>query len=122
MHSISVDITFKAEHHLLLPNGQKEQPHVHDWQVRASVTTEQLPDTGWVMDFHHLIKLLNETVQPLSVAGCLNNLPEFNHTNPTAERLARYIYQILLTKIPNPLQLAEVTVWETKNCRATYRP
>jgi 6-pyruvoyltetrahydropterin/6-carboxytetrahydropterin synthase len=122
MHNIAVDIVFKAAHYLLLHDGQKEQSHVHDWQVRANVSAQQLSDTGWVMDFHHLTNLLNETVQPLSTANSLNDITEFDQANPTAERLAQYIYEHLQKKIPAPLQLTEVTVWETKNCRATYRP
>jgi 6-pyruvoyltetrahydropterin/6-carboxytetrahydropterin synthase len=120
MHNIAVDIVFKAAHYLLLPDSQKEQPHVHNWQMRATVASRQLTDTGWVMDFHHLTSLLQETVEPLSAANCLNDLAEFQQANPTAEHLAQYIYEHLLKKIPASLQLTKVTVWETNSCRATY--
>lgn len=121
MYNIDVDIVFEAAHFLSLPDGKKEQSHLHNWKVRATVASQQLTDTGWVMDFHHLTHLLNETVGPLSAAGCLNNLAEFQQTNPTAERLAQYIYERLQKKVPAPLQLTAVTVWETSSCRATYR-
>jgi len=120
MHNIAVDIVFKAAHYLLLPDSQKEQPHTHNWQVRAAVSAQQLTNTGWVMDFHHLTSLLNETVQPLSSANCLNDLAEFQQINPTAERLAQYIYEHLQKKIQAPLLLTKITVWETNSCRATY--
>jgi len=47
----------------------------------------------------------------------MNELPEFAAQNPTAENIARFIFDRLKTTLP---EIASVSVWETATSCATY--
>ena len=126
MYSIAVEIVFNAGHFLFLSvsDGKCEQPHRHDWRVRATVEAEKLGEFEMVMDFQHLRQLLRRIVRPLEQAQNINELPCFSDVgrNPSTERIARYIYDKLAESLPEQTGLTEVLVWETPDCRAGYRP
>ena len=55
----------------------------------------------------------------------LNELSPFDVLNPSAENIARYIYDETAKQLqpqPNGAAIASVTVWETDSTFATYRP
>ena len=52
--------------------------------------------------------------------SCLNEVTPFDRINPTAENLAKTIYQELKPRIPEQ-QIKEVKVWESPVCCAVYR-
>jgi len=124
MYEIAVEIVFHAGHFLKLPQGPRESLHRHAWRVRITVASEVLDAAGLVMDFHQLRNLLRQTVAPLEKPQAINDLPEFTGAdkNPSTERIARYIYDRLLTQLPRSVSLTEVFVWETPTCRAGFRP
>ena len=121
MYKVESEIEFEASHYLLLAGGQREETHSHPWRVRASVEADGLDESGLVMDFHHLQRLLAEIVAPMSMAGVINEMSEFSNDNPSAERIARYIYEQLAGRLAGNVRLAEVLVWEGIGCRAGYR-
>jgi 6-pyruvoyltetrahydropterin/6-carboxytetrahydropterin synthase len=52
----------------------------------------------------------------------LNELPAFQHRNPTAENLAQYIYERLVQRLPGgSVRLDRVRVWESETTAASYR-
>ena len=55
----------------------------------------------------------------------LNELPPFDVLNPSAENIARHIYDEAAKQMhqaPNGAAIASITVWETETSAATYRP
>jgi len=55
----------------------------------------------------------------------LNELSPFDVVNPSAENIARYIYDQTakqLHEVPNGAGVSSITVWETDVTAATYRP
>jgi 6-pyruvoyltetrahydropterin/6-carboxytetrahydropterin synthase len=55
----------------------------------------------------------------------LNELPPFDTLNPSAENIARHIYDQTSKQIretPNGAGIGSVTVWETETTAATYWP
>jgi len=122
MYTVAVEIVFPAGHYLQL-SGMKEPLHQHDWRVRAQVGAQMLNQYELLMDFHHLQRLLLKITEPISRAGVLNELDYFktNPINPSAERVAEFIYQQLEQLLPQGVTLMEVTVWETDDCRASFR-
>jgi 6-pyruvoyltetrahydropterin/6-carboxytetrahydropterin synthase len=121
MYSISVETGFDAGHYLLLPGGQKEVPHHHQWCVEAIVEATSLDKNGLIMDFHDLRAYLDGVVEPLTLPDYINDLPQFKEINPSAEQLARYIYEKLTDKLAGRVQLKEVRVFEAQGCWAGYR-
>lgn len=127
MYSIAAEIVFNAGHYLVGSHGKQEQPHHHDWRVRATVESAQLDNCGLVMDFQMLQRLLRQIVEPMKQAEFINNLTELaagddTNINPSTERIARYIYDGLARQLPGRVHLTEVLVWETPDNRAAYRP
>jgi 6-pyruvoyltetrahydropterin/6-carboxytetrahydropterin synthase len=55
----------------------------------------------------------------------LNELSPFDVLNPSAENIAKYIYDQTakeLHQVPNGAGVSSITVWETDVTAATYRP
>jgi 6-pyruvoyltetrahydropterin/6-carboxytetrahydropterin synthase len=74
-------------------------------------------------DFTVLKRLLRDISEPLDHVF-LNDIEPFTTVNPSSENLAVYIYEQMKNglKLDNPVEIAEVKVWETDIQSATYRP
>lgn len=122
MYRAAKEIVFRASHYLRFGQDGQEEPHEHDWRIRAVVESSELPPDGMVMDFEELGRRLRQIAEPLRQAQMLNKHVAFENHNPSAEHLARYIYEQLEKFIPETAKLQEVVVWEQEDCQASYRP
>lgn len=123
MFEVSVEHTFAAGHALRNYRGKCENVHGHNYRVRVLVRGEALDETGMLADFVVLKKILRDISEPLDHVF-LNDLPPFDKLNPSAENMAWYIWDKMQQQLKqaNPVEVAEVTVWETDIQSATYRP
>lgn len=123
MFEVSVEHTFAAGHALRNYRGKCENVHGHNYRVQVTVRGAQLDETGMLADFVELKRLLRAISEPLDHVF-LNDLPPFDEINPSAENMAVYICQKMQEGISqqNPVEVAEVKVWETDIQAATYRP
>jgi 6-pyruvoyltetrahydropterin/6-carboxytetrahydropterin synthase len=124
MYEVSVDETFAAAHNLRNYKGKCEDLHGHNYKVRVVLAGEKLDDTGLLYDFVHLKQVIQGVIRSLD-HKYLNELPPFDTLNPSAENLARYIYDQTSKQIhqtSNGAGIASITVWETETSAATYRP
>ncbi len=119
MFEISVDTHFMASHQLVLADGSKESPHEHIWEVTAFVSSKKLNNTGIVMDFRDLTHKLDDITAPFE-KKMLNNLEYFQKYNPTAENVAKFIFDRLEPLLPENVKLSAVSVIEAANCKAKY--
>jgi 6-pyruvoyltetrahydropterin/6-carboxytetrahydropterin synthase len=87
------------------------------------VRGEKLDATGMLADFVELKRLLRNISEPLDHVF-LNDIEPFTTVNPSAENIALYICEKMQQGITqaNPIEVAEVKVWETDIQSATYRP
>ena len=72
----------------------------------------------------HLKQVIQGVIR-LARPQYLNEFPPFDVLNPSAENIARYIYDETAKQLPaapNGAGIASVTVWETETSAATYRP
>jgi len=123
MYEISVDTTFAAAHNLRDYYGKCEDLHGHNYKVRVVVEGPQLDSTGLLYDFVHLKQVIQGVVQSLD-HKYLNELAPFDTLNPSAENIARHIYDETakhLRQSPNAARVSGVTIWETDASAATYR-
>ena len=123
MYEVSVDETFAAAHNLRNYHGKCEDLHGHNYKVRVVLAGRELDDTGLLYDFVHLKRVIQEVIGNLD-HKYLNELEPFDKLNPSAENIAKYIYDCSakqLRKTPNAAGIASVTVWETDTSAATYR-
>ena len=123
MFEVSVEHTFAAGHALRNYRGKCENVHGHNYRVQVLVRGEKLDQTGMLADFVVLKKLLRDISERLDHVF-LNDIEPFITVNPTAENMAVYFCEKMQEglKMENPVEVAEVKVWETDIQSATYRP
>jgi len=123
MYEISVDEQFAAAHNLRDYHGKCEDLHGHNYKVRVVLEGKELDSTGLLYDFVHLKHVIQDVIRSLD-HKYLNELEPFDKLNPSAENIARHIYDETskhILKSPNATRVAGVTVWETETSAATYR-
>ena len=120
MFTISVETHFQASHQLTLPDGSKEPVHSHDWAVTASLSSEKLNNMGVVMDFHTLREMVDKTVAGFDNTA-LESIGYFQQNNPSAENVAKYIYDKLRNELPEGVKLRNIRVVEEPGCSAKFR-
>jgi 6-pyruvoyltetrahydropterin/6-carboxytetrahydropterin synthase len=124
MYEVSVDETFAAAHNLRGYKGKCEDLHGHNYKVRVTVEGRELDSVGLLYDFVRLKQVISGVIRSLD-HKYLNELSPFDLLNPSAENIARHIYDESvkqLERAPNGAGIASVTVWETETSAATYRP
>jgi 6-pyruvoyltetrahydropterin/6-carboxytetrahydropterin synthase len=94
--------------------------HGHNYELIVKLVGHVDPQTGYVYD----MKLLNELVkQEITERFDHKNLnldtEEFKELNPTAENIARIIYELLRKKIDPAFDL-EITLYETPRNYVVY--
>jgi len=125
MFDVNIEHKFSAGHSLRNYHGRCENIHGHNWKVEVAVSGSELDSAGMLVDFIHLKKLLTGIVDRLD-HQFLNDVPPFDAINPSAENIARYVYEELTKGLDGandraPVQLSQVKVWETDDASAVYR-
>ncbi len=124
-YTLAAEASFSAAHRL--PEVDKcDRLHGHNWRVRLSVRIDEanLDGLGMGIDFRRIEEVAQAAVADFDHAY-LNDLEPFKDKHPTAERLARVVYDraaARLAGIAPTAQLIEVEAWEMSNYRVTYRP
>lgn len=124
MYILTVEDGFASAHQLRGYSGKCENLHGHNWRVVVSVRGEKLNDTGLLVDFGDLKKILRAILADLDHRN-LNEHPDFLTENPSSENIAAHIarrYADKLAPIPGPIFLESITVWESDTSRCTYIP
>ncbi|RME27073.1 MAG: 6-carboxytetrahydropterin synthase QueD [Deltaproteobacteria bacterium] len=122
MYRIKVIRTFAAAHHLRNYNGKCENTHGHNYRVEVEVEADRLDGAGLAVDFGVVKARLDEVLDYLDHCD-LNALPEFTERNPSAENIARVVYEKLKGAFSGEgTRLAAVSVWESDTSCATYTP
>ena len=117
MYSIAVEATFSASHQVRLPDGTRESLHAHDWVVRAWFSCPTLDGCDMVVDFHEAQVALRAVVSDFQHKN-LNEIGAIAALNPTAEVLARHIYDRI--RVAGLSGILRVEVTEAPGCVAAY--
>lgn len=123
MFEVTIEQTFAAGHALRNYHGKCENVHGHNYRCQLTVEGSQLDETGLLMDFVLLKKALQCVIDRLDHTW-LNDFPPFDELNPSAENIAKYIYDEVTKGIRAnaDVRLGSVRLWETDTSSATYRP
>jgi len=108
--TLRVRDTFQAAHFLRGYAGRCENVHGHTFRVEVALKVDELDTVGLGIDFALIKKALTEALPDHTL---LNDIYDFN---PSAENLARRLFEILKASFP----VQEVTVWESEDASATY--
>ncbi|MCQ2575568.1 MAG: 6-carboxytetrahydropterin synthase QueD [Treponema sp.] len=131
MFEVRVEADFAAAHFLRDYNGKCENLHGHNYKVYAHVRGEKLNEGGMLLDFTKLKAALRTVCKKVDHTN-LNDLEIFDQ-NPSAERIAMFIYDGIIAELKNEgidmtykpesseSFLLGVDVFETDTSRARYR-
>ena len=122
MFEVTIEQTFAAGHALRNYRGKCENVHGHNYRCQVTMEGEQLDHVGLLMDFVELKRAVSSVIDRLDHQW-LNDYPPFDVLNPSAENMAKYIYdEVLKTISPAPgVKLESVRLWETDTSFAVYR-
>jgi 6-pyruvoyltetrahydropterin/6-carboxytetrahydropterin synthase len=133
MFRVTREIHFCYGHRLLNYNGKCRNLHGHNGKALIVMEAVELDRLGMVVDFSHIKKVVQSWIDDtLDHKMILHRddpvLPELRKqnepvvvidVNPTAENIAKLIFDYAKSQ---GLPVVEVTLWETENSFATYRP
>lgn len=124
--------TFNAAHRLFNPSfddeknqrifGKCNNPnfHGHNYVLEVWIDGEIDPETGYIIDLKYLSDLIEEHILERFDHKNLNlDCPEFLNLIPTAENIAKVIWNILREKLATKFSL-EIRLWETKKNSVWY--
>ena len=131
MYSVTKRIDFCYGHRLLDYNGVCAHPHGHNGVAEIEVRSETLDARNMVVDFSDIKdrvkgwidreldhKMILRQDDPLvAVLQSLGEPMYILDSNPTAERLARLIFDV---SREHGLAVSRVTLWETPSSWSTY--
>jgi len=121
-YRVTVSARFEAAHNLIDYEGGPEPLHGHSYRVEAVLEADELSSQGLAVDFVPARRALEAIAKELDY-GYINEHPAFAGRNTSAENLARHFAERLeASGAPGRARVAEVTVWEGPENRATYRP
>src|SRR5262245_4816922 len=131
MHRVTREISFCYGHRLLNYDGKCRHLHGHNGRAVLTLESERLNDLGMVVDFTRIKQvvgrwidealdhkmLLHRDDPALPVLRQLGEPVFVMDVNPTAENIARLIYDYAAAQA---FPVVEVQLWETDTCHASY--
>lgn len=94
--------------------------HGHNYDLIVKVVGEVDPITGYVFDMKILNDLIkDEIIERFDHKNLNLDTVEFKTLNPTAENIARVIYDLLRLKIDSKFEI-EITLYETPRNYVVY--
>jgi len=135
---LRTSVKFDAAHRLSYYEGKCNRLHGHTWKIVVIVKSNKLNNWGAVVDFGELKKIIKQYVnnrydhKTILYTGDNENKVlarvmgkdwvSWMNSNPTAENMARDIYQDLELSFKKfkDVKLVSITVFETKTNAATY--
>jgi len=132
MYFVTREIQFCYGHRLLNYEGKCRHLHGHNGRAVITLAAPELDPLGMVMDFSRIKSLVSSWIDETldhkmllhkddPVLPLLHRLGEplyVMSVNPTAENIARLIYDFVATE---GFPVIEVQLWETESSYATYR-
>jgi 6-pyruvoyltetrahydropterin/6-carboxytetrahydropterin synthase len=135
MYSITFKHEFDAAHRLFLYVGPCANIHGHRYVAEVTVEGEQLNSLGMLVDFGWMKKIVGDWIDTSwdhrlvlsSEDSLLENIPVDGSGlaqlpgNPTAENMAKYLFDMVCGFVPSNIKVVKVRIYETPNCWAEYQ-
>jgi len=130
MYRVTKQFHFAMGHRLPKHKGACKNIHGHNYLLEVCVESETLDENGMVIDFKDLKEIVNEKViSELDHALMLKDT-DLTETSsfkevrvpfePTAENMAKFIFDEIEPLLPENVNLHSVTIFETVGSFATY--
>lgn len=110
----------RAQHHLVGEFGPASTPHEHTYRVVATVHGAALKLDGTLIDITIVERALAAALADLEGRD-LNAIAALADPNPTAEVVARYLFDRVSPALPNAdVDRLTIEVWESDSAFASY--
>ena len=121
VYTVSAQAHYDAAHFLRNYQGKCAKLHGHRYVVEAVVQLMELDESGIAFDFADLKAALRALADELDHEN-LNELPQFEGVETSAENQARYFFEELKTRLPEPAAsgLVYARIWESPTQWAQY--
>ena len=121
--TVRVEARLEAAHYLREYRGISEPLHGHSYKVEAELAGRGggVDADAIAVDFVSAKKKLEILAKKLDY-GCINDVPPFDHINPSAENIAQWFHRELSSAIAEEGQVSAVTIWEGPVNAVTFRP
>jgi 6-pyruvoyltetrahydropterin/6-carboxytetrahydropterin synthase len=123
MFEVTIEETFSSGHALRNYRGKCENVHGHNYRCQVTIEGAELDHIGLLVDFVELKKVVHVVLDSMDHQW-LNDFPPFDVINPSAENMAKYIYDEVCEglKTRTGVRVGAIRLWETDTSSATYRP
>ncbi len=121
MFELTIIVDFEAAHCIRDYPGKCSRLHGHNWKVEVLVSGSKLNKLGMIIDFRELKEEVNKVIMTLD-HYYLNETEAFSEINPTAENIAKYIFDELVSKpaFSQDIKVRAIRVWESPHSAVTY--
>ena len=121
MFELTIHVNFEAAHYINNYSGKCQRLHGHNSKVEVNIYGNKLDELGMLIDFRDLKTTVNKIMDKLD-HYCLNDIEPFCKINPTAENIAKYIYEQLIEtrQFEQDVKMRSVRIWESPNSAAAY--
>ncbi len=121
MFEVTIEETFAAGHALRNYRGKCENVHGHNYRCEVAIQGEDLDSIGLLVDFVELKRTVHAVLDRMDHQW-LNDFPPFDRINPSAENMARFIYDEVTAGLAGRAgaRVAWVRLWETDTASAKY--
>ena len=120
IYSLTIKGHFDAAHFLRGYQGKCQFLHGHTFFYEVQLEGNKLDELGMLIDFVEVKKILKEVVEEGLDHKFLNEVFPFTELNPTAENLAKVIFEKLTWQFMDPVKIKQVTIWESQDAGVTY--
>jgi 6-pyruvoyltetrahydropterin/6-carboxytetrahydropterin synthase len=122
MFEITIEETFAAGHALRHYRGKCENVHGHNYRCQVQVEGNDLDEIGLLVDFVELKRVVHSVLDRMDHQW-LNDWPPFDKLNPSAENMAKFIYDEVTSALTprTGVTVGWVRLWETDTSSAIYR-
>jgi 6-pyruvoyltetrahydropterin/6-carboxytetrahydropterin synthase len=123
MFEVTIEETFAAGHALRNYRGKCENVHGHNYRAVVTLQGAELDAIGLLVDFVELKRVVHAVLDRMDHQW-LNDFPPFDALNPSAENMAKYIYDEVSAGLTarEGVRVASVRLWETDTASAAYFP
>lgn len=117
-HYITKEFKFDSAHNLIRYHGKCENLHGHTYKLKVTLEGTIEPDSGMLIDFGDLKKIVEDKVIERLDHHYLNDIVE----QSTAENLSVWIWNELEPVfLERNCPLYEIKLWETETSSVTLR-
>lgn len=120
MLTVTIKDTFESAVKLYHYDGPCANTHGHTYQLKV-VFTNTDANADMVVDYYVATQWIQSVIKPLDHTF-INEVPPFDHINPTTENITKWLYDSLQNIAKPPVRVMSVTLSENHRFSATYAP